>query len=396
MNGLPTILAVHHGWGGGVERHIELLAELFADRVNYLLMFPGGEGAINVCLAQKTCKASTQFAPITQRGDLLQFLRNCNVRRVHIHHFFGNEYYLESLLNELKLPFDFTVHDYHVLSPQPHLVGREGRFIGDDLRVFTQCELVTFGIAPARPSSLAEWRGMTRWLLAEANRVIVPSHDVLRRLERFFPELRAVVAAHPESRRRSSAPICVAPAPADLPLRITLLGTIAPHKGAQVLAACAHMSKSERLPLEFQVIGDVVDAARLRELGVKISGSYVNSDLPRLLQEFNPHLIWFPAQCPETFSYTLSEGLSANLPLVVANIGALPERVGGRPWTWIENWNNTPSEWIKFFLTIREQNFLQGAPPKPTGRPWDVTDEFYHQDYFDWIVSDAPPHHKSF
>lgn len=387
MNGLPTILAVHHGWGGGVEKHIELLANVFADRVNYLLVFPRRDGSINLSLAQPMCEASLQFEPNVQRTELLEFLRNCNVRRAHIHHFFGNEHYLQSLLNELQLPFDFTVHDYHVLSPQPHLVGREGRFIGDDLGMFARCELVTFGIAPARPSSLTEWHGKTCWLLAQASRVIVPSYDVLRRLERFFPELRGVIAAHPEVRRQSSAPTCVAPAPAGLPLRITLMGTIGPHKGAQVLAACAYMSKSEQLPLEFHVIGDVADAAQLRELGVKISGSYLNSDLPRLLQECDPHLIWFPAQCPETFSYTLSESFSANLPLVVANIGALPERVGARPWTWIESWDNTPSEWIEFFLTIRERNFLQGVPPKPTGRPWEVTDEFYRGDYLDWIVN---------
>lgn len=128
-----------------------------------------------------------------------------------------------------------------------------------------------------------------------------------------------------------------------------------------------------------------MEAAQLCELGVKISGSYCASDLPGLIKQYDPHVLWYPAQCPETFSYTLSEGLSANLPIAASNIGALAERLGGRSWTWIKAWDSRPDEWIELFLAIRERHFLTGSSPEQFGIAWGITDHFYRGEYLDWI-----------
>jgi glycosyltransferase involved in cell wall biosynthesis len=170
-------------------------------------------------------------------------------------------------------------------------------------------------------------------------------------------------------------------------LRIGLLGEIGLHKGLGVLIDCARQVVLDRLPLEFVVIGEASPEWRptLHQLGVKISGRYQASDLPRLVAEYTPHLLWFPAQCPETFSYTLSEALRLKLPLVVSDLGALPERVGGRAWTWVRPWNVPPQEWLAFFREIREHHFAVGAPPAPVGVPWTLTDRFYRDEYLGWV-----------
>ena len=38
-------------------------------------------------------------------------------------------------------------------------------------------------------------------------------------------------------------------------------------------------------------------------------------------------LFWFPASCPETFSFTLSEVLETGIPIIASKIGSFPERV---------------------------------------------------------------------
>lgn len=38
----------------------------------------------------------------------------------------------------------------------------------------------------------------------------------------------------------------------------------------------------------------------------------------------------FPAQWPETYSYTLSHALASGLPIIAPNLGAFPERLSGR------------------------------------------------------------------
>ena len=58
-------------------------------------------------------------------------------------------------------------------------------------------------------------------------------------------------------------------------------------------------------------------------------------DLPRLIARVRPHVIWFPGQVPETYSYTLTAAIAAGLPIVASGIGSFPERLEGRPLTWL-------------------------------------------------------------
>ena len=77
----------------------------------------------------------------------------------------------------------------------------------------------------------------------------------------------------------------------------------------------------------------------------------------RLLAWLKPDLVWFPAQWPETYSYTLSAVLQAGLPLVAPDIGAFGERVVGRTWSWIQDWDHDAKEWVRFFQQIRADHF---------------------------------------
>ncbi|MBK8536472.1 MAG: glycoside hydrolase family 99-like domain-containing protein [Candidatus Competibacteraceae bacterium] len=100
-----------------------------------------------------------------------------------------------------------------------------------------------------------------------------------------------------------------------------------------------------------------------------LHGRYINEELPARLAGINPHLAWFPAQWPETYCYTLSACLQAGLPVVATDLGAFPERLAGRPWSWIRPWQTRPVAWNDFFVAIRTQHFANGSPPfPPTGQ----------------------------
>ena len=47
----------------------------------------------------------------------------------------------------------------------------------------------------------------------------------------------------------------------------------------------------------------------------------IKARLPRLLEWLQPDVAWFPAQWPETYSYTLSACLQAGLPVVAPASG---------------------------------------------------------------------------
>ena len=123
------------------------------------------------------------------------------------------------------------------------------------------------------------------------------------------------------------------------PLRVAVLGWVTPFKGAARVLESAQIIADRDLPIRIQVIGTIDGDA---PPGLDVSGPYQTRDLQRLLADARPHLLWYAAQVPETYSYILSEGLEAGLPVLVPRLGAFPERVNGRPWSWIVDWNLSP------------------------------------------------------
>ena len=188
-------------------------------------------------------------------------------------------------------------------------------------------------------------------LLAGADRLIAPSRDVARRIGRYFPDLRIEVWPHPEPK----APV--------VPriVRVAILGNLSPEKGLRVVAACAADAKARSLPLVFRVIGSTTEPVPQSPAApLTIHGQYDDAELASLLAAEKPDVIWFPAQVPETYSYTLSVALASGLPIVASALGAFPERLSGHPRSVDVPWNAPPAVW---------NAALQDAAGVATARP---------------------------
>jgi glycosyltransferase involved in cell wall biosynthesis len=121
----------------------------------------------------------------------------------------------------------------------------------------------------------------------------------------------------------------------DEPLRVALLGTLEPHKGADVLLACAADARDRDLPLWFDVIGKADTRQELEAVGnVRVSGAYREGDVFDLLEAFGCHCALFLSVWPETYSYTLSIAQAAGLYCVAFDIGAPAARIA--EWGWGE------------------------------------------------------------
>ena len=92
-----------------------------------------------------------------------------------------------------------------------------------------------------------------------------------------------------------------------------------------------------------------------------------------------PHVVWFPAQWPETYSYTLSAAIDAGLPIVASRIGAFPERLAGRPLTWLVGPAASTEEWRAVFEQARVE--LMGRRKLSAGKPRKSTADFYCDQY---------------
>ena len=370
----PSILIVAHALGGGTERHVQEVLRSIDRKANVLMLQPfGGNVILSFPLASDHPKLTVSSDAVE---DLVIFLKSCELDRIHVQHWHGMEMDLRHLIHELGVPFDVTVHDYFAICPQINMIPEPGGgFCGEpDMAACNAC-------ISARPShgarDILSWRRSWDWLFTEADRVICPSQDVKDRLARYGLADRCIVVHH-EPVRDSNWPLAVLSLAPKEPLRIAILGRLAEHKGAGALRAC--LPYSNRNGLEFIIIGSretdfpLPHGAELTE-----TGAYEEKDLARLIGEMRPHLLWFPAPWPETYSYTLSAAIDAGLPIVAADLGALPERLSGRPWTWLVPARAEATAWLEAFASVRHA-LLEGRSPI-SGLPRAIDKDFYPDAY---------------
>lgn len=359
---LPVVVVINHCRGGGTERHVLDFAEHVSAQAHVYLLTPETEnGRMYLRPFSKRPHAGLVFDPHTQQAQLLDTLRWLGVSRLHYHHTIGLPQSILLLPEQLPCSYDVTVHDYYFACPQVTLADEHGRYCGaPDEDGCNQC--LTTRPAPQQ-QSIEQWRALGAQFINAAERVFVPSYDTLARMQEYFPLAHFIWAIH-EPKLQPSA-VRVVTRPVDEPLRILVLGALSVFKGADVLEACALLARAQRAPLEFHLLGYAYRALRTRPFShLQVHGAYQDAELAELIADINPHVVWFPGSCPETYSYTLSAVLEAGLPVVAADIGAFSERLDGRPWTWLVEPDRAAPDIISHFLTVQRQ-LTQGQAPEP-------------------------------
>jgi glycosyltransferase involved in cell wall biosynthesis len=379
-SGLPSVLFVSHVGGGGTERHQRELAEALAGRVNVLLLRPAGGDHTVLEWLRAGEGFQLAFRLPGEHEALLQALRALGVAHVHFHHSRGHSSRVLELPQSLGVACDFTAHDFFAACPQVTLSDEIGRYCGEFGA--EQCGACLKRRPAPGGASIESWRAEHGRLLEQARYVLAPSADAASRLRRYFPSINAVHVPHLDIEMAPAAP---APQPlaGARPLRVVVMGALSQIKGADVFEATAALASQRGSRLEFHLVGyayrdlRVVPGAHLT-----VHGEYAEKDLAGLLQALRPDVAWFPALWPETYSYTLSAALSARLPVVAPDLGAFPERLSGRPWTWVCPWYWLSEEWVQFFERLVSMHFDPGLPPERAPlRPTEAPAFSYARDY---------------
>lgn len=360
---LPVVVVVNHCRGGGTERHVIDFAEQLNDQAHVYLLTPEYEnGPVYLRPFSQPQRAGLVFDPYTQMPQLLDTLRWMGVARLHYHHTIGMPQSILLMPEQLPCSYDVTVHDYYLACPQVTLADEKGRYCGaPEVDGCNQC--LAKRPAPGNVD-IEQWRQFGEQFLNGAERVFVPSHDTLQRMQRYFPMANFIWAVHEPSLQPVA--VKVLERTVDEPLRILVLGALSVFKGADVLEACALQARALRTPLEFHLLGFAYRPLRTKPFSnLQVHGAYAEDELAELIAEIKPHVVWFPGSCPETYSYTLSAVLEAGLPVVATDIGAFSERLAGREWTWLVPPDRPASDIMTHFLAIQRMLSQASAPELP-------------------------------
>ena len=184
QSGLPVILAVSHGLGGGVGQHIDTLVRRFRETARFLLLEATDRGAV-LSIPALPGHPSAVF-PAKRLDELAELLRSMGISRVHIHHLLAMDLDIRALIHQLQVPFDVTVHDYFGICPQINLLPwRHSLYCGEP--DIAGCNACIARRASHGARDILTWRADHAWQFDQAARVLCPSQDVLARVQRYHP-----------------------------------------------------------------------------------------------------------------------------------------------------------------------------------------------------------------
>ncbi|HEY4044135.1 MAG TPA: glycosyltransferase, partial [Rhodopila sp.] len=372
-SGRPVILMVAHDMGGGVGRHIRSLGAQLHGRAHVLLLEGTDRGAA-LSLPGEPDHPILKL-PSDRLDDLALVLRSANLSRVHIHHQLHMDMDIRRLIHRLGVPFDVTVHDYFAICPQVNLLRwPEGVYCGEPGPA--GCNACIADSCSHGARDILTWRRERAWQFIHAERVICPSADVKTRLARYGVGDQTVVVPH-ETTQSGDWPIR-RPTSFRPPLRVVLLGVLADHKGSRTVAAVAEAAAPGTIQLH--LVGHLEPsfprpAAKL----IQATGQYREAYLDGLLRGIKPHVFWFPSSAAETYSYTLGTAIATGLPIVATRLGSFPERLAGRPNTWLVDHRATTAEYLAIFQQV-QTTLRAGATPPRKPRP-QANSDFYDAQY---------------
>ena len=382
----PVVLAVLHDRAGGTVRHVRELAQHLSEQAIFLTLTPAPDRCVRLELAGKDEGFQLVFRLADQYQDLVQALTQLGVRHIHYHHLLGHDPLIMDLPPQLGVGYDFTAHDFYSFCTHISMTGSDNRYAGEAAPGLCAC-CSPQDPAPVGGGTVADWRHRNRHFLTGARLVLAPSHDTAQRMAAFAPGARVRAIPHTDMSVPDLAtqpPPKARPLPAGAPLKIVVLGALSAIKGADLLEATALEAARRNAPIEFHLLGYGYRHLQTQPRAhLTVHGSYEDDDLPGLLQWLQPDLVWFPAQWPETYSYTLSASLQAGLPVVAPDLGAFPERLAGRPWSWVVRWDMSAAEYVDLFLALREKHFATCQPPQPAAQAGNAaaSDWHYRHDY---------------
>lgn len=112
--------------------------------------------------------------------------------------------------------------------------------------------------------------------------------------------------------------------PENKPITLAFVGTFISEKGSEKYIELYNLFKKRGINARFLVIG-----ANWKKLpvGIEYIGKYKRDKLGEILSRLNVSAVIYPSLNSETFSYTVQEMMILNVPFVVFNLGAPPERI---------------------------------------------------------------------
>lgn len=355
-NGNSNILIIIHMWDekyfSGTSFHVFDIIKELRYKYNFHVFVPdnnayrlysywkNGEESIEIRIKELSIYSNSLFN--LEYSNILDGIINFyKIDIIHIHHLYGHYFDIINVMKNKKTKLFISLHDYYAACPRINkynfVYNRYCNNYDENecsfcLRYFSE-----------KITNITVWINIWNTLFSLSNRIIVPSESTKREIKKTYNHIPVDVIEHGVNIKHIEEKLDI---DNDDLFQIAFIGYLSEIKGKTIVEKLIKYASKFNDNIYFHLIGDSDSNFLQGKSHKKIicHGKYNRKDLGVLLRNNNIKLGCLFSIVPETYSYTLTECLANNIPVLVFDIGALGQRVNENNLGWLIKTGSTASE----------------------------------------------------
>jgi len=396
-----NILILLHMWDetieGGTSFHVLDLINQLRSKYNFHILYPKDgsyclssyweNGSDNIYIKSLISRQFTNPFFNNDYKNLLENIINAfKIDTVHIQHLIGHYFDIVDIKKTKKIKLLLSIHDLYSICPRINKVNVKIKYCGspDNIEccnclksnnnIYSNIDYIY---------NIDTWYNLWNLLLSNADLIITPSDSTKREILDVYKNIEIKVIEHGIDIKELKNNINKID---DNYLNIAFVGHLAVHKGKYIIEKLINYGNKQKDKILFHIFGKIdSDILKYKNKKLIYHGEYKKDDLNVLLIKNNIKIVCLFSIWPETYSYTLTESIANNIPVLTFEYGAIGERVKKNGLGWIINSDSSISEIynkIKYILNKNDEynNILENIKKykiKSTSEMANEYDELY-------------------
>jgi hypothetical protein len=375
-NGLSNVLIIIHFWElqhkktmGGSSLHVFDLIRSLKHKYNFHILTPFN-GIYRVCSYWETGEKIVNFNFTTSENskdkllnkkysNMIRNIIDCyNIDIIHIHHMMGHYFDIKYIINNKQIKLFITLHDYYSICPRITKINDKNKYCGNPREEECTSCLTSFSNNDpylAERNNIIAWKDIWNLLFSSANKIIVPSDAAKLEVKKTYNNLPIDVIEHGMDIVHEKNILNI---DADNIFNVAFIGNLYVNKGMIIVEELIKYAHNYNDNIFLHLFGAIKSNFNQDKYNHFINhGEFEREHLNKMLKDYNIKLVCLFSIWPETYSYTLTESVSNNIPLFAIDEGAIGQRIRENKLGWlIKNGTDIPEIYQKIKDIFNNKN----------------------------------------
>ncbi|MFT8350523.1 glycosyltransferase [Clostridium saccharoperbutylacetonicum] len=331
---------------GGTEFHVKDIIDNLETCNSYIMFLKENQINIQAFINKEIIEFKFELPDIidvfsfslnSYKNKVSEILDYFNIDLVHIHHLRTHTFDVIDIAKKKDIPVFLTLHDFYLACPNVNFLYLDEKYC-KNIRNSENCQRCIKAKFGYNGDFLETWNLKAYDALCKVDKLFAPSKSAKEIFEKYYEEkynqslLNIEVVEHGMDNGQFAK---CGHSLKDDKFVIAFIGGLSPSKGSGIIYDLILKNKNKKI--EWHLFGNIGDRRLnlLKRSDVIKHGRYDRTDIVKMLNDKCVDLICIFSIWPETYSYTLSEAISARIPILATDIGALGERIkkDGIGWT---------------------------------------------------------------